>query len=61
MKYCQKHNQEYYDNLDNCPICIGENPEFINRALYQNIQSRNIIKTPEQKPKFKRKLSGFKL
>jgi len=24
MKYCQKHNQEYYDFLNDCPICIGE-------------------------------------
>ena len=62
MKHCRKHNQKYYDYLYECPICVGEDPEVIKQYLYKNIQPENIIKKPEQnKTKFKRKLTGFKL
>ena len=58
MKYCQKHNQEYYNYLHDCPICVGETIKPHEYSSYKKIQPES---PKENKPRFKRKLTSFKL
>jgi len=42
MKYCKKHDREYMEHLNRCPLCAGEELKF-------NWMKKKIILEKEDK------------
>ncbi len=58
-KYCEKHNQEYMEHVEECPICVGERMTVHDRpkaSVKPRLRKRTRQEPkPEKKPRKRRR------